>query len=222
MDWSPLWISLATSFVATAIAFVLGLLAARWIVNCQFRWKEVVDGLFILPLVLPPTVIGFILLMIFGRNGPLGYFLAQWDITVIFSWWATVIAATVVAFPLMYKTTRGAFEQLDEDLLDAARTLGSTEWEIFWRIMLPLAWPGVLAGTILSFARAMGEFGATMMLAGNIPGRTRTIPIAIYSLVESGNRSGAAFWVLIIIILSFLAVACLNYWSKQGEKFRRR
>ncbi|MFZ7104167.1 MAG: molybdate ABC transporter permease subunit [Peptococcaceae bacterium] len=222
MDWSPLRISLSTSLTATAAAFCLGVLAARWIVVSRFRWREALDAVFILPLVLPPTVIGFILLVVFGRTGPVGQLLDRWDIGIIFSWPATVIAAAVVAFPLMYKTARGAFEQLDQDLLDAARTMGSTEWEIFWKIMLPLAWPGVLAGTVLAFARAMGEFGATMMLAGNIPGRTQTIPIAIYSLVEAGNRGRAAFWVVIIIMMSFIAVISLNYWSKQEQKFRRR
>ena len=173
MDWSPVLISLATSLTATAVTLVAGLAAAAWRQNRAGAGAALVDGIFILPLVLPPTVVGFLLLLLFGRNGPLGKLLLQFGASVVFSWPATVIAATVVAFPLMYITARAALEQVDPHLLQAARTLGASEARIFREVALPLAWPGVLAGTILLFARALGEFGATLMLAGNIPGTDR-------------------------------------------------
>src|ERR1700678_4397467 len=194
MDWSPLLISLATSLVATAVTLVAGFAAAAWRQNRAGAGAALVDGIFILPLVLPPTVVGFLLLLLFGRNGPLGTLLLQFGASVVFSWPATVIAATVVAFPLMYITARAALEQVDPHLLQAARTLAASEARIFREIALPLAWPGVLAGTTLSFARALGEFGATLMLAGNIPGRTDTIPIAIYFAVEANDVRTALAW----------------------------
>ncbi|HEY9652074.1 MAG TPA: molybdate ABC transporter permease subunit, partial [Coleofasciculaceae cyanobacterium] len=172
-----------------------------------------IDGLFTSPLVLPPTVVGFLLLLLFGINGPIGKLLEPWGITIIFSWVATVIAATVVAFPLMYQTARGAFEQIDKNLLNAARTLGASEWRIFWTITLPLAWPGLLAGTILAFARALGEFGATLMLAGNIPGQTQTMPMAIFFAVEGGDIPQGLAWTMIIIAISLGGITALNYWS---------
>src|SRR5271163_3219569 len=194
MDWSPLLISLATSLAATAVTLVAGLAAAAWRQNRAGAGAALIDGIFILPLVLPPTVVGFLLLLLFGRNGPLGQLLLQLGATVVFSWPATVIAATVVSFPLMYITARAALEQVDPYLLQAARTLGASEARIFREVALPLAWPGVLAGTILSFARALGEFGATLMLAGNIPGKTETIPIAIYFAVEANEIQRAMAW----------------------------
>ena len=215
MDMSPLWISLKTSLAATILAFILGVTAAKLMSGYQGRLKSVLDGVLILPLVLPPTVVGFLLLVLFGRNGPLGQLLSSLGTTVIFSWSATVIASTVVAFPLMYRTTRGAFEQVDPNMLDAARTMGVPERSIFTRITIPLAWPGIAAGTILAFARALGEFGATLMLAGTMPGRTQTIPLTIFFLVESGRRDRAALWVLIIIAISFLAITGLHYWTKR-------
>ena len=215
MDMSPLWISLKTSLAATILAFILGVTAAKLMSGYQGRLKSVLDGVLILPLVLPPTVVGFLLLVLFGRNGPLGQLLSSLGTTVIFSWSATVIASTLDAFPLMYRTTRGAFEQVDPNMLDAARTMGVPERSIFTRITIPLAWPGIAAGTILAFARALGEFGATLMLAGNIPGRTQTIPLTIFFLVESGRRARAALWVLIIIAISFLAITGLHYWTKR-------
>lgn len=184
-DLSPLWISLKTTFTATFITFLLGIAAARWIVGYHGKGKALIDGLFTLPLVLPPTVVGFFLLLVLGKNGVFGQL--QLGISVIFSWTATVIAATVVAFPLMYKTALGAFTQIDPNLLCAARTLGASEWSVFWKITIPLALPGIMAGTILAFARALGEFGATLMLAGNIPGKTQTIPIAIFLLLKAAK-----------------------------------
>jgi len=182
-----------------------------------------VDGLFLLPLVLPPTVVGFLLLLLFGRNGPLGNLLMKFDATVVFSWPATVIAAAVVAFPLMYLTARAALEQVDSEYLQAARTLGATEWRVFREVALPLAWPGVLAGTILSFARALGEFGATLMVAGDIPGKTETIPIAIYFAVEANEMQRAAAWCFVDIAISLALLAGLYYWTyRQGPGHVRR
>lgn len=213
-DLTPMWISLKTAGAATFITFFLGIAIARWMAFYQGRGKELIDGLLIMPMVLPPTVVGFILLLIFGKNGIIGQFLLKIGTTVIFSWTATVIAATVVALPLMYKTARGAFEQIDTNILDAARTLGASEWKIFWKVTVPLTFPSILAGTILSFARALGEFGATLMLAGNIPGKTQTIPVAIFFAVEGGQMDKALIWVLIIIAISLGMVLILNYWGK--------
>jgi len=222
MDLSPLWISLKTALAATILAFILGITAAKAMSAYRGRFKNLLDGLFILPLVLPPTVVGFLLLVLFGRHGPLGQLLTLLGTTVIFNWSANVIASAVVAFPLMYRTALGAFEQVDPDLLDAARTMGVPERSIFARITIPLAWPGIAAGTILAFARALGEFGATLMLAGNIPGKTQSIPIAIFFLVESGQRERAAVWALVIIIISLAAVTGLQYWTnRQGLALAR-
>jgi molybdate transport system permease protein len=173
-----------------------------------------------LPLVLPPTVVGFFLLLLLGRRSFIGHALGQIGITIVFSWPATVIAATVVAFPLMYRTTLGAFEQVNPTLLDAARTLGASEGAVFRRVLLPLAAPGVLAGTVLAFARAMGEFGATLMLAGNIPGRTQTMPMAIFSAVEDGDMRAALMWVSLIVVLSLGIIRLLNWQVGIGVKRR--
>jgi molybdate transport system permease protein len=213
MDWSPLWISLTTSVTATVVTLFLGLAAAAWREGRKGPGMAFVDGIFLLPLVLPPTVVGFLLLLLFGRNGPLGKLFLKFGATIVFSWPATVIAATVVAFPLMYVTARAALEQVDPSLLQAARTLGASEWRVFREVALPLAWPGVLAGMILSFARALGEFGATLMLAGNIPGRTETIPIAIYFAVEANEMTQAATWCLIDIGISLVLLAGLYHWT---------
>jgi molybdate transport system permease protein len=220
MDWSPLLISLATSLVATAVTLVAGLTAAAWRQNRAGAGAALVDGIFILPLVLPPTVVGFLLLLLFGRNGPLGKLLLQFGASVVFSWPATVIAATVVSFPLMYITARAALEQVDPHLLQAARTLGASEARIFREVALPLAWPGVLAGTILSFARALGEFGATLMLAGNIPGRTETIPIAIYFAVEADEIQRAMAWCAVDVGISIVLLGGLYYWT-HAQRMRR-
>jgi molybdate transport system permease protein len=164
--------------------------------------------------------VGFLLLLLFGRNGPLGKLLLQFGATVVFSWPATVIAATVVAFPLMYITARAALEQVDPHLLQAARTLGASEARIFREVALPLAWPGVLAGTILSFARALGEFGATLMLAGNIPGKTETIPIAIYFAVEANEIQRAMAWCAVDVGISIALLGGLYYWT-HAQRLRR-
>ena len=220
--WSPLQISIETSVTATLITLVAGLAAAAWRERRSGPAMAILDGIFLLPLVLPPTVVGFFLLLLFGRNGPLGKLLLALGTTVVFSWPATVIAAAVVAFPLMYLTARAALEQVDSRYLEAARTLGASEWRVFSAIALPLAWPGVLAGTILSFARALGEFGATLMLAGNIPGRTATIPIAIYFAVEANDVQSAVAWCLVDVVISLALLSGLYYWTRTQGPGRSR
>lgn len=177
-----------------------------------------IDGVFTLPLVLPPTVVGFLLLILFGKNGPLGKLLMAIGTTVIFSWPATVVAASVVAFPLMYRTVRSAFEQIDQNIINAARTLGVSEWKIFWKITIPLSWPGVAAGTVLAFARALGDFGATLMIGGNIPGKTLTIPAAIFFAAEGGEMRKALIWVILIFIISLIVMTLMNYWTDYQRK----
>jgi molybdate transport system permease protein len=213
MDWSPVWISLATSFTATLITMVVGLAAAAWRERRNGTLMAFVDGVFLLPLVLPPTVVGFFLLLLFGRNGPIGKLLLRYGMTIVFSWPATVIAAAVVSFPLMYLTARAALEQVDPHFIQAARTLGASEWRVFREVALPLAWPGVLAGTILSFARALGEFGATLMIAGNIPGKTATIPIAIYFAVEADDVQRALAWCAVDVGISLVLLGALYHWT---------
>ncbi len=217
---APLWISLKTVVVATAITFFLGIAAARWITRYTGRLKSLIDGLFILPLVLPPTVVGLGLLLIFGKNGPIGQFLDLFNTTIVFTWWATVISAVTVAFPLMYMTARGAFEQVDTHIEDAARTLGASEWRVFWSVTMPLAWPGVAAATVLSLARCLGEFGATLMLAGNIPGKTATIPVAIYFSIQAGDLNVALILVGIVLVIAFGALAAIAYWKGKAYKAR--
>jgi len=194
--------------------FFLGLFAARAMYGLRGSLRAWIDGVLTLPLVLPPTVVGFFLLLLLGRRSPIGHVLESVGIMIVFSWPATVIAATVVAFPLMYRTSLGALEQVNPTLLQAARTLGASEWIVFRRVQLPLAGPGVVAGTVLAFARAMGEFGATLMLAGNIPGRTQTMPIAIFSAAENGDMRGAAIWVVLIVAISLAIIRLLNYEKK--------
>lgn len=210
LDLSPLYISLATTCAATVATFFLGMAAAKLMFGLRGSLRAWIDGVLTLPLVLPPTVVGFFLLLLFGRRSFIGHALQELGITIVFSWPATVIAATVVAFPLMYRTTLGAFDQVSRNFLDAARTLGASEGVVFRRVLLPLAAPGVLAGTVLAFARAMGEFGATMMLAGNIPGRTQTMPIAIFSAAAGGDMREAFLWVALIVVISLAIIRLLN------------
>jgi molybdate transport system permease protein len=221
-DISPVFISVKTSITATVITFFIGIFAARFMSNYKGKLKNILDTVFTLPLVLPPTVVGYLLLLLFGKNGPLGQFLIKFEYTIIFSWPATVIAATVVAFPLMYRTSRGAFEQIETNVVNAARTLGASEWKIFYKVILPLALPGVASGTLLSFARALGEFGATLMIAGDIPNRTQTIPVAIYFAAEDGNMNEALIWVIIIVIISMIVIFSMNIWFQKGTKKVRK
>jgi len=221
-DLTPLWISLKTAIAATVFAFLLGIAIARWMLTYRGRARGLIDGVLTLPLVLPPTVVGFFLLLLFGKNSPVGQFLDQFGITIIFTWTAAVIASTVVAFPLMYKTTLGAFEQVDATLISSARTLGASEWRIFWQVLLPLAYPGVLAGTILAFARALGEFGATLMVGGSIPGVTQTIPIAIFFAAEGGRMGVALAWVLLMVAVSLVVIAGINYGNSGRSPLHSR
>ena len=219
LDLAPLWISLKTTFASTALVLVLGVAAASWRTGRQSRLWELFDGVLLLPLVLPPTVAGFFLLVLLGRNGPLGSLLWRIGVSVVFSWPATVIAATFVTFPLMYLTACGALGQIDAGMLEAARTLGASEWEVLISIALPLAWPGVLAGTVLSFARSLGEFGATLMLAGNIPGRTETIPVAIFFDMESGETGQAVVWASIVMAVSLGVLLAMGAWTRYQRAY---
>lgn len=214
MEQSPIFLSIKTSILSTVITFFLGILAARFVLHLK-KGRGLIDGIFTLPMVLPPTVVGFFLLIILGTNGPLHPIYKIFHFQIIFSYWATVISATIVSFPLMYRTALGAFELVNEDYIYAARTLGMTESKIFRKIILPIAKPGLLSGVILSFARSMGEFGATIMIAGNIPGRTQTLSTAIYSAVQSGNRSLAFRWSMVVIFLSFISMLTLNIFTSK-------
>ncbi|WP_148556176.1 molybdate ABC transporter permease subunit [Terrisporobacter glycolicus] len=220
---TPLWISIRTSLLATFITFFIGIGSAYLVANYQGKWKGLIDSLFTLPLVLPPTVLGFFLLLLFGKNGPMGKVLSLMDKSIIFTWSATVIAATVVAFPMMYRSARSAFEQIDINLISAAKTLGLSNWKIFYKIAVPLAWPGIIGGLVLSFARALGEFGATLMIAGNIPGKTQTMPLAIFFEVQAMDYKGAMLWVMTIVAISVVMILILNKWSdKQQEIVGKR
>ena len=220
MDYRPFWVSLRTSLTAMLFVFVLGLAAARLSLKVSERAKDVLDAIFTIPLVLPPTVIGFLLLVMFGNSTAVGRWLIDHGIELVFSWPAAVIAATVVAFPLMYRTVRGAFEAQDPDMLDAARTLGWGEARIFFKLMMPLAWPSIAAGMVLAFARAMGEFGATLFVAGNYAGKTQTMPIAIYFQWMGGNSAAATFWVFVVILISFVVILFINLYARHTQKFR--
>ena len=219
-DLSPLWISLKTALLATFITFFLGISAAYWMLGYRGKAKSLIEGIFVAPLILPPTVVGFLLLLFFGKNGPVGKLLEPFDTTIVFTWYGAAIAATIVSFPLMYKTALGAFSQIDANLLRVARTLGAKEFTIFWRISLPLAFPGILAATTLAFARALGEFGATLMLAGNIPGQTQTMPMAIYFAVEAGAMNEAWFWSIAIMMISLSGIIIANFWQDFSYKSR--
>ncbi len=219
LDWSPLFISLKTGVVATFISFFLGIFAARKVVKATPGKKAVIDGILTLPMVLPPTVAGFFLLLLFSRRRPLGEFLfEQFDFKVVQTWLGCVIAATVIAFPLMYRNARAAMEQIDMNLVYAGRTLGMSDTKIFWTVIVPTAGPGIASGTILTFARALGEYGATSMLAGNIPGKTGTISQKIAMVIQDGDYLTAGIWVAIVMIIAFLVIFLMNIIS--GSKMK--
>ncbi|MDO4329517.1 MAG: molybdate ABC transporter permease subunit [Lachnospiraceae bacterium] len=223
MDWSPIFISMKTASLSILITFFLGILAAWAVVSMKHeKWKAILDGILTLPLVLPPTVAGFFLLYLFGVKRPIGkFFIEYFSIKIAFSWGATVIAAVTMSFPLMYRSARGAFEQVDPNLAAAARTLGMSEWTIFRKVLFANALPGIVSGGVLAFARGLGEFGATAMIAGNIAGKTRTLPMAVYSEVAAGNMDSAYQYVLIIVVIAFISVIFMNYWAARAEKKRR-
>ena len=221
MDISPIIISLKTATISMFFTFLLGVFIARVIVNIKYeKVKMILDGILTLPLVLPPTVMGFFLLIVFGVNRPIGKMLLDFmGVKIVFSWSATVIASIVISFPLMYRSARGAFEQVDKNLIMAARTLGMSERKIFWRVIMPMALPGVASGGILAFARGLGEFGATAMIAGNIANKTRTLPLAFYAEVAAGNMDSALNYVLIVTVISFMVVVLTNYFTIKERKY---
>lgn len=214
IDWSPLWISLRTAAATIVIVFFIGVIIAWWVERLQSQSLKIfADAVITLPMVLPPTVAGFFLLYFFGNNRFLGQIIYQMTgIKIAFSWLATVLAAAVISLPLMYRSARGALSQVDKGMLEAARSLGMTEWRIFWRIHLPNALPGIIAGGLLAFARGLGEFGATAMIAGNIAGRTRTLPLAVYSAVAAGDWDAAGWYVAVIVGICLLVVIGLNVY----------
>ena len=221
LDWSPLWVTLKTTLTAIVFIFILGLAAAYLCLHVSPRIRDIFDTIFTIPMVLPPTVCGFLLLLCLGSNTALGRWFIDIGFPLIFSWPATVIAAVVVAFPLMYRNARGAFENLDPNMLDAARTLGWSESRIFFKLMLPLSWSSIAAATVLAFARALGEFGATLFLAGNYLGITRTIPIASYFEWMNGNTDIALFWTAVILLFSFVVILFINLWSQHTTRYRK-
>ncbi|MBR5046740.1 MAG: molybdate ABC transporter permease subunit [Eubacterium sp.] len=223
LDWSPLIISLKTGIVATFFSFFLGVFAARKVMRSTPRVRSVLDGILTLPMVLPPTVAGFFLLLIFSRRRPFGILLyEQFGIKVVQTWLGCIIAAMVISFPLMYRNARAAFEQIDINLIYAGRTLGMSETAIFWKVVLPTASPGVISGTILTFARALGEYGATSMLAGNIPGKTGTISQRIAMVLQDGNYKTAGIWVAIVMIIGFVSIIMMNHILARNRKQTKR
>ena len=219
LDWSPLFISIKTGIVATIFSFFLGIYAARKVVKTTPGKKAIIDGILTLPMVLPPTVAGFFLLLIFSRRRPFGIFLFEnFGIKVVQTWLGCIIAATVISFPLMYRNARAAMEQIDVNLIYAGRTLGMSDTEIFWKVVIPTAGPGIASGTILTFARALGEYGATSMLAGNIPGKTGTISQKIAMVIQDGDYMTAGVWVAIDMVIAFLVIFLMNLIS--GKKMK--
>ena len=219
LDYSPLWISIKTGIVASIISFFLGLYAARAVIKASSKIGAVIDGILTLPMIFPPTVSGFFLLFIFSRERPVGMLLYdRFDISVVQTWLGCIIAATVMVFPLMYKNARAAFELVDPNLVYAGRTLGMSEFKIFWKVVVPTAGPGIASGTVLTFARGMGEYGATSMLAGNIPGKTATIAQKIATDMKEGDFATANVWVVIVLIISLLIIILMNLILAKSRK----
>lgn len=219
LDWSPLWISLKTGIVATVLSFFLGIFAARRSIKKGPGARSVLDGILTLPMVLPPTATGFFLLLLFSKRRPFGSFLyQQFGLKVVQSWLGCIIAATVIAFPLMYRNARAAFEQIDVNLVYAGRTLGMSETKIFWKVVMPASGPGIIAGTVLAFARALGEYGATSMLAGNIPGKTATVSQRIAMVIQDGDYLTAGIWVAVVLLIAFAVIFLMNFVA--GKKMK--
>ncbi len=219
MDWYPLFNSLRIAAVSSVLVFFTGIFAAYYVARLPRAVKGLLDVILTLPLVLPPTVVGYFLLVLFGAKRPLGIFLAQFGVKFVMTWYGGILAATVVAFPLMYRTARGAFESFDERLADAGRTLGLSNTYIFWRVRMPACRQGILAGTVLAFARALGEYGATSMLIGYTPGRTATISTTVYQLWRTGDDAGAFAWVMVNLAISAVVLLAVNLLE---QKQRRR
>ncbi|MBE9222059.1 molybdate ABC transporter permease subunit [Cyanobacterium stanieri LEGE 03274] len=209
VNFSPLWISLKVSLCATFIAFVFGVSFAYGLYNYRGKGRSLLEGILLIPLVLPPTVVGFILLILLGKNG----ILAPWNLNFVFNWYGAVIATTIMGFPLMFRISLGAFEQIDSLILDAARIEGASEMIVFIYIAIPMGLRGIISGLVLTFTRIMGEFGATLMVAGNIPNKTQTIPMAIYFAVQGGNINEAWFWCIVLLLISFLSIFLINLSS---------
>lgn len=223
IDFSPLWVTLKTGIVASVFSFFIGIAFAELVINTKGRVRAFWDGLLTLPMVLPPTVAGYILLRIFSTRRPFGSFLGKsMGIQVVHMWLGCVVAATIIALPLMYRNARAAFEQIDENVIYAARTLGISEWKIFWKIRLPMAKPGIISGVTLAFARAIGEYGATSMLAGNIAGKTSTISQQIAMVVQSGDYATAGFWCIVIIAISFACLVSINMICGKSKGIKRK
>lgn len=218
IDFSPLWISLKTGIWATIVSFILGIIIARGVMYLSEKARVLIDTVLTLPMVLPPTVAGYILLLIFSVRRPVGGYLDSCGVKVVQTWIGCVLAATVIAFPLMYRNARAAFEQVDINLIYAARTLGMSEKDIFIKVIMPMAKPGILSGLVLSFARAIGEYGATSMLAGNIPGKTGTISQKIAMVIQDGDYVLAGFWVFVIVIIALLVMGCINFLTGKTRK----
>lgn len=213
---SPILLSLKIASIATVFSFLLGVWFAYLLNKRHVPGKDLWETILILPMILPPSVMGYLLLIALGKRSPVGAFLLDhFGVQIVFTWVGAVIAACIVSLPLMYQNVKAAFASADPLYEQAARTLGSSEWKIFCTITFPMAWPGIISGIVLAFARAIGEFGATLMIAGNIPGKTQTIPTAIYFAVESGNRQLANTLVLIMTVFSFVLIFGLNLWLKK-------
>ncbi|MBU5229007.1 molybdate ABC transporter permease subunit [Intestinimonas butyriciproducens] len=218
MDWYPLWNSLRIAAISSVIVFFAGIAAAYYVARLPRALKGLLDVVLTLPLVLPPTVCGYFLLLLFGNRRPLGIFLAQFGFKFVMTWYGGVLAAAVVAFPLMYRTARGAFESFDETLAYAGKTLGLSNSYIFWRIRMPVCRQGILAGAVLAFARALGEYGATSMLVGYTPGKTATISTTVYQLWRTNDESGAFRWVMVNLTISAVVLLAVNLLERRNRR----
>lgn len=217
MDWYPLYNSLRIAAISCVLVFFAGIFAAYYVTRLPRAVKGILDVILTLPMVLPPTVVGYFILLVFGAKRPLGIFLAQYGIKFVMTWYGGVLAAAVVAFPLMYRTARGAFESFDDTLAYSAQTLGLSNTYIFWRIRMPYCRQGILAGTVLAFARALGEYGATSMLIGYTPGRTATISTTVYQLWRTNDEAGAFFWVMVNLGISAVVLLIVNMLERRTK-----
>lgn len=217
MDWYPLYNSLRIATISCVLVFFAGIFAAYYVARLPRAVKGILDVILTLPMVLPPTVVGYFILLVFGAKRPLGIFLAQYGIKFVMTWYGGVLAAAVVAFPLMYRTARGAFESFDNTLAYSAQTLGLSNTYIFWRIRMPYCRQGILAGTVLAFARALGEYGATSMLIGYTPGRTATISTTVYQLWRTNDEAGAFFWVMVNLGISAVVLLIVNMLERRTK-----
>ncbi len=212
----PILLSFKVAVISTIITLILGLIFAYIFVKFEFPFKDVIEVVFTLPMTIPPTIVGYLLLILFGKRGPIGIFLQEtFGISIIFTWIAACLASTVVSFPLMYQSLKSAFQSVNPTYEKAAKTLGASNIKIFFKVIMPLSLPGIISGIVLSFSRALGEFGATLMVAGNIPGKTETIPLAIYYAVETSNKDKANILMGIVIIFSFINIYALNKWLRK-------